>query len=217
MLVEAAGRSAGQPFATRHVHAAVILCSPTICPSATTTYPLPRPPSRPQAWTTRAFTSKVLNSHHFSFMNSPYVRALLFLAGAYYKGIYSKEIGSLLAGSGSKALPGLRNLAMELRKVCNHPVSDARQSIMQRHMLHSYAYTEGTLSVASACAYMARKECSMRYPESSSASTSTSVTCRRQPNMGIRAAAAYEALRNDQRTSFSPVPRSSCATVWRTT
>ena len=32
------------------------------------------------------------------------------------------QIGSLLAGASNKNLPNLRNLAMELRKVCCHPV-----------------------------------------------------------------------------------------------
>ncbi len=41
---------------------------------------------------------------------------------AYYKAIYSREIGTLLAGASSKNMPNLRNLCMELRKVCCHPV-----------------------------------------------------------------------------------------------
>ena len=40
---------------------------------------------------------------------------------AYYKAIYSKRIGALLGGGTKKALPQMRNLAMELRKVCCHP------------------------------------------------------------------------------------------------
>lgn len=45
---------------------------------------------------------------------------------AYYKGIYSKEIATLLQKPGAKVvMPGLRNLAMELRKVCCHPVRRA--------------------------------------------------------------------------------------------
>ncbi|KAI8462365.1 MAG: hypothetical protein J3K34DRAFT_501179 [Monoraphidium minutum] len=39
----------------------------------------------------------------------------------YYKALYSKQIGSLLSGGASKNLPGMRNLAMELRKLCCHP------------------------------------------------------------------------------------------------
>ena len=35
---------------------------------------------------------------------------------AYYKAIYGRQIGTLLAGGQRKNLPGLRNLAMELRK-----------------------------------------------------------------------------------------------------
>ena len=34
----------------------------------------------------------------------------------------SPQIGTLLAGMGAKNLPNLNNLAMELRKVCCHPV-----------------------------------------------------------------------------------------------
>ena len=36
---------------------------------------------------------------------------------AYYKAIYGRQIGTLLAGGQRKNLSGLRNLAMELRKV----------------------------------------------------------------------------------------------------
>lgn len=39
---------------------------------------------------------------------------------SYYKAMYGNQIKALL--SHSKELPNLRNLAMELRKVCNHPV-----------------------------------------------------------------------------------------------
>ncbi|KAL4423047.1 hypothetical protein ABPG77_002081 [Micractinium sp. CCAP 211/92] len=39
---------------------------------------------------------------------------------AYYRAIYENEIGTLLAGASSKNLPNMRNLAMELRKVCCH-------------------------------------------------------------------------------------------------
>ena len=42
---------------------------------------------------------------------------------AYYKALYEQRIGALI-GNGTKAaqLPQMRNLAMELRKVCCHPV-----------------------------------------------------------------------------------------------
>jgi superfamily II DNA or RNA helicase len=40
---------------------------------------------------------------------------------AYYKAIFEKQIGTLLAGVSNKNVPNLRNLAMELRKVCCHP------------------------------------------------------------------------------------------------
>jgi len=39
----------------------------------------------------------------------------------YYKAIFEKQIGALLGGSSRANLPNLRNLAMELRKVCCHP------------------------------------------------------------------------------------------------
>lgn len=40
----------------------------------------------------------------------------------YYRALYSKQIGHLLQGVAAKNLPGMRNLAMELRKLCCHPV-----------------------------------------------------------------------------------------------
>ena len=40
---------------------------------------------------------------------------------AYYKAIFEKQIGTLLAGTSQKNVPNLKNLAMELRKVCCHP------------------------------------------------------------------------------------------------
>ncbi|KAK9815748.1 hypothetical protein WJX72_008847 [[Myrmecia] bisecta] len=40
---------------------------------------------------------------------------------AYYRALYSKQIASLLGGASAKNLPNMRNLAMELRKVCCHP------------------------------------------------------------------------------------------------
>ena len=40
---------------------------------------------------------------------------------AYYTALYEQEIGTLLSGADKRNLPNLRNLAMELRKVCNHP------------------------------------------------------------------------------------------------
>ena len=40
---------------------------------------------------------------------------------AYYKAIFEKQIGTLLGGVSQKNAPNLRNLAMELRKVCCHP------------------------------------------------------------------------------------------------
>jgi SNF2 family DNA or RNA helicase len=40
---------------------------------------------------------------------------------AYYKAIFEKQIGTLLGGATQKNVPNLKNLAMELRKVCCHP------------------------------------------------------------------------------------------------
>lgn len=40
---------------------------------------------------------------------------------AYYKAIFENQIGVLLSGKASKNAPVLRNVAMELRKVCCHP------------------------------------------------------------------------------------------------
>lgn len=40
---------------------------------------------------------------------------------AYYKAIFENQIGALLGGSSAKNIPALRNVAMELRKVCCHP------------------------------------------------------------------------------------------------
>ena len=39
----------------------------------------------------------------------------------YYRAIYEKQVHVLLEGAKSKNVPQLRNLCMELRKVCNHP------------------------------------------------------------------------------------------------
>jgi hypothetical protein len=43
---------------------------------------------------------------------------------SYYRALYAQQIGSLLGGGAQKNLPGMRNLAMELRKLCCHPVSE---------------------------------------------------------------------------------------------
>ncbi|EEH53936.1 SNF2 super family, partial [Micromonas pusilla CCMP1545] len=40
---------------------------------------------------------------------------------AYYRMIYEKQVHVLMEGNKSKNVPQLRNLCMELRKVCNHP------------------------------------------------------------------------------------------------
>ncbi|CAM6096803.1 unnamed protein product [Calypogeia fissa] len=40
----------------------------------------------------------------------------------YYRAIYENAVGVLLKGSQGNNIPSLRNVAMELRKVCNHPL-----------------------------------------------------------------------------------------------
>lgn len=40
---------------------------------------------------------------------------------AYYKAIFENQISALLGGTSAKNVPALRNVAMELRKVCCHP------------------------------------------------------------------------------------------------
>lgn len=42
---------------------------------------------------------------------------------AYYKALYGNKIEILLQGANTKTISGINNLSMELRKVCNHPVS----------------------------------------------------------------------------------------------
>ncbi|OAE35962.1 hypothetical protein AXG93_93s1000 [Marchantia polymorpha subsp. ruderalis] len=39
----------------------------------------------------------------------------------YYRAVYENNVGTLLKGSTSSDVSSLRNVAMELRKVCNHP------------------------------------------------------------------------------------------------
>ena len=43
------------------------------------------------------------------------------LQRTYYKAVYEKKVDVLLQGAKSKNTPQLRNICMELRKVCNHP------------------------------------------------------------------------------------------------
>ena len=40
----------------------------------------------------------------------------------FHRALYAKQIGTLLTGVKNANLPGLKNLAMELRKLCCHPV-----------------------------------------------------------------------------------------------
>uniref|UniRef100_A0A061RW02 Chromodomain-helicase-DNA-binding protein 7 n=1 Tax=Tetraselmis sp. GSL018 TaxID=582737 RepID=A0A061RW02_9CHLO len=51
----------------------------------------------------------------------------------YYNALYRKDIGTLLAGTAGKNFPGLRNLAMELRKLCCHPYLC---NGLEEHILH---------------------------------------------------------------------------------
>jgi hypothetical protein len=48
----------------------------------------------------------------------------------YYRALYSQQIGALLGGGSNKNLPSMRNLAMELRKLCCHPVSHAATALL---------------------------------------------------------------------------------------
>lgn len=70
---------------------------------------------------------------------------------AYYKAIYERQIGTLMAGSAPKNLPNMRNLAMELRKVCNHPFlcNGLEEDISQRSTAAGMSKTEGDLIVHS--------------------------------------------------------------------
>lgn len=52
---------------------------------------------------------------------------------AYYSALYAKQIGALLGGASNKNLPNMKNLAMELRKLCCHPVSAGTCPTSDRH------------------------------------------------------------------------------------
>ncbi|KAL4858846.1 Chromodomain-helicase-DNA-binding protein 6 [Chlorella vulgaris] len=54
----------------------------------------------------------------------------------YYKALYENQIATLLAGASTKNMPGMRNLAMELRKVCCHPFlcTGLEEDIMRRKL-----------------------------------------------------------------------------------
>ncbi|KAG2455048.1 hypothetical protein HYH02_000873 [Chlamydomonas schloesseri] len=69
---------------------------------------------------------------------------------AYYRALYEGCIGALLGGASAKALPQMRNLAMELRKLCCHPVlcegleDDLRTKLaQQRSAAEAAAAAEG--------------------------------------------------------------------------
>lgn len=64
---------------------------------------------------------------------------------AYYKAIFTKQVGSLLAGASNKNLCNLRNLAMELRKVCCHPfLCNGLEDDMlaRRAMVHGHLHSQ---------------------------------------------------------------------------
>jgi SNF2 family DNA or RNA helicase len=54
---------------------------------------------------------------------------------AYYKAIFENQIGVLLSGASTKNVPALRNVAMELRKVCCHPFlcDGVEDDLAERH------------------------------------------------------------------------------------
>ncbi|GMH41988.1 hypothetical protein BSKO_09907 [Bryopsis sp. KO-2023] len=55
---------------------------------------------------------------------------------AYYRALYSNQINFLLGGGTTKNFAALRNLCMELRKVCNHPFlcDGLEEDVVLRHM-----------------------------------------------------------------------------------
>lgn len=50
---------------------------------------------------------------------------------AYYRAMYEGQISALMGGATGKNVPGMRNLAMELRKLCCHPVRDAGRRLRE--------------------------------------------------------------------------------------
>ncbi|KAG0573929.1 hypothetical protein KC19_VG222200 [Ceratodon purpureus] len=55
----------------------------------------------------------------------------------FYRAIYENNIATLLKGSTANNMPNLRNVAMELRKLCNHPFlcDGLEESILSKHRL----------------------------------------------------------------------------------
>ncbi|KAG0567323.1 hypothetical protein KC19_7G126300 [Ceratodon purpureus] len=53
----------------------------------------------------------------------------------FYRAIYENNIATLLKGSTANNMPNLRNVAMELRKLCNHPFlcDGLEESILSKH------------------------------------------------------------------------------------
>jgi SNF2 family DNA or RNA helicase len=82
------------------------LCAAFLLCALLSSSPLPAPRSEPSL-------SHLPPSPFFSHAQTPAQKK-------YYRAIFEGEIGALL-GPAAKNLPGLRNLAMELRKVCAHP------------------------------------------------------------------------------------------------
>eukprot|EP00878_Enallax_costatus_P046663 GHUV01056913.1.p1 GENE.GHUV01056913.1~~GHUV01056913.1.p1 ORF type:complete len:503 (+),score=214.95 GHUV01056913.1:285-1793(+) len=64
----------------------------------------------------------------------------------YYKALYAQQIGSLLQGVAKNNLPGMRNLAMELRKMCCHPFlcNGLEQDMLARWAAAKAAGSDGT-------------------------------------------------------------------------
>ncbi|KAJ7562204.1 hypothetical protein O6H91_03G058800 [Diphasiastrum complanatum] len=62
---------------------------------------------------------------------------------AYYRAIYENRISDLLKGSKSNNLPNLRNMAMELRKLCNHPFlcDGLEEDLLSKQRAHGLALT----------------------------------------------------------------------------
>jgi len=75
---------------------------------------------------------------------------------AYYKAIYGRQIGTLLSGGQRKNLPGLRNLAMELRKartLCNCSVWPCANDAICHRTEHRHL-GNGSGATRSACGGM---------------------------------------------------------------
>ncbi|KAI5074233.1 hypothetical protein GOP47_0010194 [Adiantum capillus-veneris] len=69
----------------------------------------------------------------------------------YYRAILENRISDLLKGSQSNNIPNLRNVAMELRKLCNHPFlcNGLQEDIVSKLKLQEVDKTSAALSVSS--------------------------------------------------------------------